>query len=61
MQGGKRVRYAGHVICRQQPGTAQGVTEILQAQQGVVHLVAEQLWTPQVGRAPASASSRDFH
>jgi len=97
MRDGKRVRYAGLVICRQQPGTAQGVTFMtledetgfvnvvlwpsiferhavlaktatflgitgtLQVQQGVVHLVAEQLWTPQVGRAPASASSRDFH
>jgi error-prone DNA polymerase len=97
MRDGRRVRYAGLVICRQQPGTAQGVTFMtledetgfvnvvlwpsvfaryavlaktatflgvtgtLQAQQGVVHLVAEQLWTPQVGRAPASASSRDFH
>jgi len=38
-----------------------GITGTLQAQQGVVHLVAEQLWTPQVGREPASPSSRDVH
>ena len=34
---------------------------LLRAQQGVVHLVAEQLWAPQVGRAPANAPSREFH
>ena len=38
-----------------------GMTGTLQAQQGVVHLAAERLWKPQVGRAPATASSRDFH
>jgi len=97
MRDGRRVRYAGLVICRQQPGTAQGVTFMtledetgfvnvvlwpsvfdrhavlaktatflgitgtLQAQQKVVHLVAEQLWKPRVGLEPATASSRDFH
>jgi error-prone DNA polymerase len=97
MRDGRRVRYAGLVICRQQPGTAQGVTFMtledetgfvnvvlwpsvferhavlaktatflgitgtLQVQQGVVHLVAEKLWSPQIERAPATASSRDFH
>ncbi len=97
MRDGRRVRYAGLIICRQQPGTAQGVTfmtledetgfvnvvlwpsvfaryallaktatflgatGILQAQQDAVHLVAERLWKPRVGREPASASSRDFH
>ena len=34
---------------------------LLRPQQGVVHLVAEQLWTPQVGRALAVTPSRDFH
>jgi hypothetical protein len=34
---------------------------LLRAQQGVVHLVADRLWKPQVGRAPASTPSRDFH
>ena len=97
MRDGRRVRYAGLVICRQQPGTAQGVTFMtledetgfvnvvlwpsifecyavlaktatflgitgtLQAQQEVVHLVADRLWKPQVGCAPTSAVSRDFH
>jgi error-prone DNA polymerase len=96
MRDGRRVRYAGLVICRQQPGTAQGVTFMtledetgfvnvvlwpsvfaryavlaktatflgitgtLQAQQGVVHLVADRLWKPKLGRAPASTPSRDF-
>jgi error-prone DNA polymerase len=61
MRDGRRVRYAGLVICRQQPGTAQGITGTLRPQQGVVHLVADRLWKPQVGRAPASTPSRDFH
>ena len=96
MRDGKRVRYAGLVICRQQPGTAQGVTFMtledetgfvnvvlwpsvfkrhavlaktatflgitgtLQAQQGVVHLVAEQLWSPRVHLKPPGTPSRDF-
>ena len=38
-----------------------GVTGTLQAQQGVVHLIAEQLWKPRVGRQPAIVSSRNFH
>ncbi|MCI0407979.1 MAG: hypothetical protein L0191_05340 [Acidobacteria bacterium] len=37
-----------------------GVTRTLQARQGVVHLVAEQLCCPQIARAPASTPSRDF-
>jgi error-prone DNA polymerase len=97
MQDGKRVRYAGLVICRQRPGTAGGVvfmtledetgfvnivlwervfdqyarlaktanflgvTGTLQAEDGVVHLVAEKLWTPKINRAITSAPSRDFH
>ncbi len=38
-----------------------GVTGTLQAEQGVVHLVAEHLWIPRVRLAPAHAPSRDFH
>ena len=38
-----------------------GITGTLQGQQGVVHLVANRLWKPQVGRSPASTPSRDFH
>jgi len=43
MRDGRPVRYAGLVLRRQQPGTAQGVSGTLQAQQGVVHLVAYRL------------------
>jgi error-prone DNA polymerase len=38
-----------------------GVTGALQAEQGVVHLVAERLWAPRVRLKPATAPSRDFH
>ena len=94
---GRRVRYAGIVICRQRPGTAAGVvfmtledeggfvnlviwsqvfekhrilvktarflgvTGRLQSQHGVVHLVAESLWEPDIEMQPSSGGSRDFH
>ena len=94
---GQRVRYAGLVISRQQPGTAKGVvfmtledetgfvnvvlwpavfrryvvlaktatflgvTGTLQVQQGVSHLIAAQLWPPQIHRDIAHVASRDFH
>jgi error-prone DNA polymerase len=38
-----------------------GVTGTLQVEQGVVHIVAERLWTPRVRLKPANAGSRDFH
>jgi error-prone DNA polymerase len=94
---GSRVRYAGLVICRQQPGTANGVvfmtledetgfvnlvlwpdvfkrhaltarselflgaTGRLQNEEGLVHIVVEELWSPQLAApAPASVGSRDF-
>jgi error-prone DNA polymerase len=38
-----------------------GVTGKLQSHAGVVHLVAERLWAPRVGRRPPARSSRDFH
>ncbi|HEY2987990.1 MAG TPA: error-prone DNA polymerase [Candidatus Binatia bacterium] len=38
-----------------------GVTGKLQAEDGVVHLVAEKLWRPKIARAVAGAPSRDFH
>jgi len=38
-----------------------GVTGKLQAQDGVVHLVAESLWRPRIALRPESAGSRDFH
>ncbi|MHB8763721.1 MAG: OB-fold nucleic acid binding domain-containing protein, partial [Deferrisomatales bacterium] len=97
MPHGRRVRYAGLVICRQRPGTAAGVTFLtledetgfvnavvwsrvferfpvlvktapfrgvtgrLQVEDGVLHLVADELWEPRVRTAPATAGSRDFH
>ncbi len=97
MPDGKRIHYAGQVICRQRPGTAGGVvfmtlddetgfvnlvvwdsvfqrysvlaktaaflgiTGTLQVKQGVVHLVAEQLWTPRINLKLIGTPSRDFH
>ncbi|MCY4470263.1 MAG: error-prone DNA polymerase [Thiotrichales bacterium] len=97
MPDGRRVRYAGIVICRQRPATASsvtfmtledetgfvnvvvwkrvfddhavlartasflGVTGKLQSESGVVHIVADALWTPEIPARPPSAGSRDFH
>jgi len=97
MPNGRRVRYAGIVICRQRPATASnvtfmtledetgfvnvvvwkrvfdahavlartasflGVTGKLQSESGVVNIVAEALWAPEVPTRPPSAGSRDFH
>jgi error-prone DNA polymerase len=94
---GKRARYVGLVICRQQPGTASGVTFYtledetgfvnlvvwrqvfdrfpvlartavllgvdgkVQAESGVVHLVADTLWAPELAFAAEGTRSRDFH
>ncbi len=94
---GRRVRYAGLVICRQRPGTASGVTFMtledetgfvnvviwkqvfedhavlartasflgvsgkLQSESGVVHVVADALWVPEIPSRPPTAGSRDFH
>jgi error-prone DNA polymerase len=38
-----------------------GISGTIQAEDGVVHLVAEELWEPRVELKPASAGSRDFH
>jgi error-prone DNA polymerase len=38
-----------------------GITGKLQVEDGVVHLVAEELWEPRLELKPASARSRDFH
>ena len=38
-----------------------GVTGTLQAESGVVHLIADALWTPEIATPPATAGSRDFH
>lgn len=97
MTDGRRVHYAGIVICRQRPSTAGGVvfmtledetgfvnlviwesvfqqfhliakttsflgvTGKLQAQQGIVHVIAERLWVPDSDLRPTPVRSRDFH
>ena len=38
-----------------------GITGTLQAEDGVVHLVAEKLWEPKTELTPTGAPSRDFH
>ena len=96
MPDGRRVRYAGIVICRQRPSTASsvtfmtledetgfvnvviwkrvfdehavlartasflGVTGKLQCESGVVHIIAEALWTPPIAARPPGTGSRDF-
>jgi error-prone DNA polymerase len=93
----RRARFVGLVICRQQPGTASGVTFYtledetgfvnlvvwrqvfdrfsvvartaallgvdgrIQSESGVVHLVADTLWVPQLAFATEGTTSRDFH
>ena len=97
MPNGRRLRYAGIVICRQRPATASSVTFMtledetgfvnvviwkrvfdehavlartasflgvsgkLQSESGVVNIVAEALWAPEIAARPPSAGSRDFH
>jgi error-prone DNA polymerase len=38
-----------------------GVTGRVQNENGVVHVIVEKLWTPELGATPASAGSHDFH
>ena len=38
-----------------------GITGRLQVEEGIVHLIADELWTPDLGDAPARPESRDFH
>ncbi len=38
-----------------------GVTGRLQVQEGIVHLIAERVWHPNLSRPVAEVSSRDFH
>ncbi len=38
-----------------------GVSGKLQVQEGIVHLIAAELWTPRLSRAVAGTESRDFH
>jgi error-prone DNA polymerase len=49
----------GHVI---RTTSLLGITGRLQVQEGVVHLIAERAWVPQLRRPlEATPSSRDFH
>jgi error-prone DNA polymerase len=41
--------------------TLLGVSGKLQVQEGVVHLIAEQLWVPELPRPIEAPPSRDFH
>ncbi len=38
-----------------------GVTGKVQAEEGVVHVIAESLWDPELARKPSRRKSRDFH
>ncbi|MGE3543176.1 MAG: OB-fold nucleic acid binding domain-containing protein, partial [Kofleriaceae bacterium] len=38
-----------------------GVTGRLQVQEGIVHLIAERVWTPDLSRTVVEVESRDFH
>jgi error-prone DNA polymerase len=38
-----------------------GVSGKIQRQDGVVHIVVDEMWTPEIVRRPASGGSRDFH
>jgi error-prone DNA polymerase len=38
-----------------------GVTGRLQVQEGIVHVIAERVWRPQLSRPVAEVDSRDFH
>jgi error-prone DNA polymerase len=97
MRDGRRVHYAGIVVCRQRPATASGVTFMtledetgfvnlvvwpqvfeqhavlvrtasllgvsgrLQVQEGIVHLIADRLWAPDLPPDVRGAPSHDFH
>ena len=58
MRPGRRVRYAGLVICRQRPGTAKGVTFMtLEDESGFVNLV---LWPDVFARHELLAKTEAF-
>ena len=54
----KRV-FDQHAV-RVQTASFLGVTGKLQSESGVVHVIAEALWTPSIAARPPSAGSRDF-
>ncbi len=97
MEDGKKSKYVGLVICRQQPGTSTGVTFYtledetglvnlvvwrdtferhsvlartallmgvtgrVQSEDGVVHLIAEKLWDPELSLRPEGTKTRSFY
>jgi error-prone DNA polymerase len=38
-----------------------GVTGRLQVQEGIVHLIADEVWQPRLSRPVMEVASRDFH
>jgi error-prone DNA polymerase len=38
-----------------------GVTGRLQVQEGIVHLIADEIWKPRLSRPAVEVASRDFH
>jgi error-prone DNA polymerase len=38
-----------------------GITGRLQVQEGIVHLIADEVWVPKLSRAVVHVDSRDFH
>ncbi len=48
----------GHVI---KTTSLLGVTGRLQVQEGIVHLIAENIWVPRLSRSIIDVTSRDFH
>jgi error-prone DNA polymerase len=38
-----------------------GITGKLQVQEGIVHLIADEVWKPQLSRPVQEVASRDFH
>ena len=97
MRDGAKTKYVGMTVCRQQPGTATGVTFYtledetgfvnvvvwqpvfqkhsvlartallmgvtgkVQSESGVVHLIANKLWDPELSFHPKGTTTRSFH
>jgi error-prone DNA polymerase len=54
----KRVYDSNHLLAR--TASFMGVSGKLQKQDGVVHIVVEEVWQPEL-QAPYEVGSRDFH
>ena len=66
---GQRIEYVGIVVCRQQfarfarvlkTTSLLGVTGKLQVQEGIVHLIAEAVWRPQLSRPVTDLTAATF-